>query len=266
MPQILARHDIVVVPSIWAEAFGYVVIEAMAVGCAVIASAVGGIPEIITDTEDGLLVPAGECNALGHAIGQLWSDVELRRRLVSNARESSRGVSTWPNAPNNTEICIHVSHHQGWLHEADCASIRPRTRTNLPPMTSAEYSDSAKARAARPIAARLSGLSNRCTSDCTKDSGASASATPTPDYRLIPSHATSVATMHFCMAHASRILAWCHHHRGSGRHRQPRVDQRSYVGKKAVQCYTGDRACSSYYDWRRICSNDVQGGLGPQLQ
>ena len=85
--QILACHDMLVVPSIWAEAFGYVVIEAMAVGCAVIASAIGGIPEIITHTEDGLLVPAGDCSALGHAIGQLWGDVEMRQRLVSNARK-----------------------------------------------------------------------------------------------------------------------------------------------------------------------------------
>jgi len=86
--QILTQQDMLVVPSIWAEAFGFVVIEAMAVGCAVIASEIGGIPEIVTDNEDGLLVPAGDCAALGQAIGRLWSDAPLRRRLVSKARET----------------------------------------------------------------------------------------------------------------------------------------------------------------------------------
>jgi glycosyltransferase involved in cell wall biosynthesis len=85
---ILSQHDMLVVPSIWSEAFGYVVIEAMAAGCAAIASASGGIVEIITDCEDGLLVPPADCAALSSAIDRLWRDSELRARLVGNARRT----------------------------------------------------------------------------------------------------------------------------------------------------------------------------------
>jgi glycosyltransferase involved in cell wall biosynthesis len=83
---LLSRHDVVLVPSIWKEAFGYVVIEAMAAGCPVIASSVGGIPEVISDAVHGLLVPPDDAQALSDAIVLLWNDLGLRTRLVANAR------------------------------------------------------------------------------------------------------------------------------------------------------------------------------------
>jgi glycosyltransferase involved in cell wall biosynthesis len=83
---LLTQHDVMLAPSIWKEAFGYVLIEAMAAGCPTIASAVGGIPEVISDAEDGLLVPPDDPQALSEAIVRLWNDLELRARLVTNAR------------------------------------------------------------------------------------------------------------------------------------------------------------------------------------
>ena len=68
----------------WAEPFGRVVIEAMAAGCPVIATAAGGIPEIITDGVDGLLVPPKDPSALAHAVERLLDDPSLRQALIQN--------------------------------------------------------------------------------------------------------------------------------------------------------------------------------------
>ena len=57
IPELLARADIVVVPSIWAEAFGLVTVEAMASGAATIVSDAGVLPEIVGDA--GMVFPAG---------------------------------------------------------------------------------------------------------------------------------------------------------------------------------------------------------------
>lgn len=85
LPTAYARAAICVVPSLY-ENFPYTCLEAMACGCAVIASAVGGIPEIITNGVDGLLVPPRSPEALSEAILRLLSDPDLRRRLGERAR------------------------------------------------------------------------------------------------------------------------------------------------------------------------------------
>lgn len=66
-----------VVPSQWAEPFGIVVIEAMMAGKPVIGSRIGGIPEIITHEENGLLVEAGNVDVLRDAM----------QRLINNPKE-----------------------------------------------------------------------------------------------------------------------------------------------------------------------------------
>ncbi len=70
---VLERAQIVVVPSL-GEGFGMVALEAMERGRPVIASAVGGLPEIVDDGRTGLLVPAGDSAALGEAIADLAAD------------------------------------------------------------------------------------------------------------------------------------------------------------------------------------------------
>ena len=80
---IYSAASALLVPS-WAEPFGRVVIEAMACGCPVIATAAGGVPEIITDGSDGLLVPPRDPLALSAAILALLHDPDLARRLREN--------------------------------------------------------------------------------------------------------------------------------------------------------------------------------------
>ena len=66
----LERAEIVVVPSL-GEGFGMVALEAMERGRPVVASAVGGLPEIVDDGRTGLLVPPGDADALAEAIVEL---------------------------------------------------------------------------------------------------------------------------------------------------------------------------------------------------
>ena len=70
------------------EAQGISLLEAMARGVPVVASAVGGIPEVVTDGVDGRLVPPGDSAALADAIVELLRDGELRRRLGDAGRRT----------------------------------------------------------------------------------------------------------------------------------------------------------------------------------
>ena len=64
------------------EGFPNVVIEALAAGCPVVATPVGGVPEVIVDRRSGLLVPVDEPDALAARLEELRQDMELRRRLA----------------------------------------------------------------------------------------------------------------------------------------------------------------------------------------
>jgi glycosyltransferase involved in cell wall biosynthesis len=96
VPGIYAASDVVVVPTVVEEAFGLVAAEALAAGKPVIASRVGGLPELITDA-NGLLVPPRDEGALHAAMAGLAADASLRDRLHARARESV-GRFTWSEA------------------------------------------------------------------------------------------------------------------------------------------------------------------------
>ena len=83
----IRQSRVVVVPSRWYENFPYAVLEAQAAGRAVIASAIGGIPEQIHSGEDGWLVPPSDPRALAAAANQLLHDPTLAMRLGENARQ-----------------------------------------------------------------------------------------------------------------------------------------------------------------------------------
>jgi glycosyltransferase involved in cell wall biosynthesis len=84
----IAELDVLVVPSL-AEPFGTVAAEAAAAAVPVVATRVGGLPEVVRDGETGLLVAPGDPDALAAAVGRLLDDAELRARLGARARELS---------------------------------------------------------------------------------------------------------------------------------------------------------------------------------
>lgn len=63
-----------------------VLLEAMALGCPVVATPVTGIPELVTQAETGLLAQEGNPRDLADQLARLWSDAELRAALSRNAR------------------------------------------------------------------------------------------------------------------------------------------------------------------------------------
>ena len=76
--------DAAVLSSAW-ENLPHTVLEALAVGTPVIATAVGGVPEVVRDGENGLLVAPNDPAALGAAIRRYFDDGDLRRRLSEAA-------------------------------------------------------------------------------------------------------------------------------------------------------------------------------------
>jgi glycosyltransferase involved in cell wall biosynthesis len=84
-PEVMSRAAAVVVPSL-GEGFGMVALEAMERGRAVVASAVGGLPEIVADGETGVLVPPGDPDALAAALVELARDLPRSRELGAAGR------------------------------------------------------------------------------------------------------------------------------------------------------------------------------------
>jgi glycosyltransferase involved in cell wall biosynthesis len=83
--------DVLVVPSL-TEGAPLVVLEAMAAGVPIVASAVGGIPDQIRHEGEGLLVPPGDPEALGDAVLKLLRDPGLARRMGASGCRKSASV------------------------------------------------------------------------------------------------------------------------------------------------------------------------------
>lgn len=92
---IYASCDILAGPS-RAEAFGLVFAEAGYFRRPVVATHVGGIPEVVRDGETGLLVPAGDIDALAAALGRLAASRELRQRLGEAGRRRAETMFSAP--------------------------------------------------------------------------------------------------------------------------------------------------------------------------
>jgi glycosyltransferase involved in cell wall biosynthesis len=92
MPGFWSSLSVAVVPSLY-EAFGLVALEALACGVPVVASAVGGLPEIVVDGECGLLVPPNDPQQLAEALLALLRNPDLRSRLAEGARRRAEAFS-----------------------------------------------------------------------------------------------------------------------------------------------------------------------------
>jgi glycosyltransferase involved in cell wall biosynthesis len=87
------RASIFVMPSLY-ETFGISALEAMAFGLPVVATTVGGLPEVVGDNVTGLLVAPNDVSALAKAVLRLLQDAELRQRLGQAGREKVKANFT----------------------------------------------------------------------------------------------------------------------------------------------------------------------------
>ncbi len=92
--QILSHATVFACPSLY-EPLGIVNLEAMACGTAVVASAVGGIPEVVTAGETGLLVPPGDEAALAAAINTVVGDPALAAEFGTRGRARAVAEFSW---------------------------------------------------------------------------------------------------------------------------------------------------------------------------
>ena len=86
------EHDIMVLPS-FTEGFPQVLLEAMIRGLPVVSTAVGGIPKVIRDGENGLLTPSGDAEALASALNRVLADPELVDRLSREGQRVARSYT-----------------------------------------------------------------------------------------------------------------------------------------------------------------------------
>lgn len=84
----MGRAKAVIVPSLWYETFGRVIIESLAVGTPIIASDIGAVAELIDPGVTGVLVPPGDVAALSKAIEELADDDHRRHRMGADARSA----------------------------------------------------------------------------------------------------------------------------------------------------------------------------------
>jgi glycosyltransferase involved in cell wall biosynthesis len=89
---VVAGSEAAVLTSAW-ENFPHSAVEALAVGVPVVATAVGGVPEIVQDGVNGLLVPVGDIDAVAGAMSRIMLEPGLRDRLAAASRPSVAELS-----------------------------------------------------------------------------------------------------------------------------------------------------------------------------
>jgi len=112
--------SVLVLPSSY-EAFGMVLLEAMAKGVPVVGTEVGGIPEVLNGGECGLLVPYGDAGALAEALGKAIDDDKLRARLIRAGKE--RALDFAPSRVAGEFLKIYHS-----LHDENVADEKKKNR------------------------------------------------------------------------------------------------------------------------------------------
>jgi glycosyltransferase involved in cell wall biosynthesis len=89
VPELLPAFDVFALSS-RVEGLPISLLEAMATGLPSVATSVGGVPEVVTDGDEGLLVPAGEPSALADALDSLLSNAQRRKAAGARAAETAR--------------------------------------------------------------------------------------------------------------------------------------------------------------------------------
>jgi glycosyltransferase involved in cell wall biosynthesis len=102
---LLAASDALIVPSQWPEVFGIVIAEAYAHGVPVIASNIGGIPELVEHQKTGFLVPPGDIEALSHTLNNIAQNPDLLHRMIPACLEAGRRYTV--EAVNNEYLTVY---------------------------------------------------------------------------------------------------------------------------------------------------------------
>ncbi|CAH1535202.1 Glycosyltransferase family 1 protein [Vibrio jasicida] len=111
VPDILSVTDVFVMPSLWGEAFGLTAIEASACGVPVVASNIGGLPEVILHHHSGILIEAGDETGLYDAIWRLIEDTDARVEFGQKGRRHAEQNFGLDNMVSKT-----FSHYQRLLN------------------------------------------------------------------------------------------------------------------------------------------------------
>jgi glycosyltransferase involved in cell wall biosynthesis len=101
MPELYREHDVLIFPSLM-EGLPNVLLEALASGMPVVTTETCGMPDVVEDEFNGLLIPPADAGAIEQAILRLAESEELRRRLGEAARESMRR-QTWERSGRRLE-------------------------------------------------------------------------------------------------------------------------------------------------------------------
>ena len=101
IPQYMAASDVLVLPSL-SEGFPVTILEAMASGLSIVATKVGGLPEIVKDGENGFLVEPNNYGQIAEKVILLLEDEELRYKISKNNKERTKRYS-WGHAVDKLE-------------------------------------------------------------------------------------------------------------------------------------------------------------------
>lgn len=107
--ELLRGCGLVVVPSLWPEVFGRVALDAQACGRAVVASRIGGLPELVVPGT-GVLTSPGDADELAHALAALVGDPETLARLGAAAAEHARGYSLENTVDQHERLYAQLAH------------------------------------------------------------------------------------------------------------------------------------------------------------
>jgi glycosyltransferase involved in cell wall biosynthesis len=103
LPWLYRSCDVFALPSVAAESFGITLIEAMAAGKPIVASRIGGVPEIIDDGVDGLLFEPWDSRGLSEAVNTLLGDPGLAAEMGRRAHAEAEERFSWPKVARRIE-------------------------------------------------------------------------------------------------------------------------------------------------------------------
>jgi glycosyltransferase involved in cell wall biosynthesis len=103
LPWLYRSCDVFALPSVTAESFGITLIEAMAAGRPVVASRIGGVPEIIDDGVDGFLFEPWDSRGLSEAVNTLLGDPGLAAEMGRRAHAAAEERYSWPKVARRIE-------------------------------------------------------------------------------------------------------------------------------------------------------------------